>query len=36
MSTGGLAVIIAVPLLPLGLTMFSPQELAICLLKILV
>jgi hypothetical protein len=35
-SLTGLAVTIAVPLLPLALTMFSPQELAIRLLKILV
>jgi hypothetical protein len=35
-SLTGLAVIIALPLLPLGLTMFSPQELVIRLLKILV
>jgi len=32
----GLAVIIALPLLPLGLTMFSPQELVLRLLKILI
>lgn len=35
-SLTGLAVIIAAPLLPLGLTMFSPQELVLRLLKILV
>jgi hypothetical protein len=32
----GLAVIIALPLLPLGLTMFSPQELVLRLLKVLI
>jgi len=31
-----LAVIIALPLLPLGLTMFSPQELVLRLLKVLI
>jgi hypothetical protein len=34
-SLAGLAVIIAIPLLPLTLTMFSAQELAVRLLKIL-